>query len=164
MSKEVIKLLEEQIKHEFGLFQSEDAKQRLSKDWVNGYERGVEWLLMRVERLLKPEPICKTCNDTGSVWITRFRDDEPDEAAPCPDCKPELTGEAAELDIKPLSVMKADGGQWVPIADFKHLKIIIQQFQAQVKELQKDIEVIVKKKDGIIDGLNQRLNDIGGQC
>lgn len=38
------------------------------------------------------EPKCGTCGGTGSIWITRNHDTEPDESAPCPDC----TGQGEE--------------------------------------------------------------------
>lgn len=62
------------------------------------YDKASECIGGLAEALALLKPACKTCNDSGSVWITKGRDDEPDEAGPCPVCKParsEPTGEVA---------------------------------------------------------------------
>lgn len=55
---EIRDLLEEQIQHELKLFDTEEAKQNLSKDWVDGYKRGIDWLFMRVKTLLSKDKPC----------------------------------------------------------------------------------------------------------
>lgn len=75
--------------------------------------------------------------------------------------------EIAELQAENTDKVNARASKYVKLAieaGIEHEKQKTKQFKAQVKQLQGEIKAIVKTKNSIIGGLNQRLSDLGGQC
>ena len=77
----------------------------------NNYGSDIAWItdksgcvaLTALSLTLLNQPECKTCKDTGSIWITKGVDNEPDEAAPCPDCNQPEPSEFTNKTLKEIA-------------------------------------------------------------
>ena len=172
MSKEVIELQKEVVK-----FLNTISDLMFSNDFAVVKDLKVTRRRAKaVLALLEKQPKCETCGGSGKVPIKNqscgciictCEDDEQcqgcgavrcekhknvgiyiPETEPCPDCQPE-TGDIYDGLLSTSNAI---------VAGEEH--IIIDRQAAKIKWL----EEVVKTKDVIIDELNTRLRDIGGQC